>query len=77
VSDATKKTGWFGVMSLRLLFRPLQQDEATAFASLQAGENFGAMCEGLCVWHAADEVPLRAVNLLKHWIEQGLVTELH
>jgi len=77
VSDATKKDWLVWRHELRLLFRPLQQDEATAFASLQAGENFGAMCEGLCVWHAADEVPLRAVNLLKHWIEQGLVTELH
>lgn len=61
---------------LRLLFRLLDQDEASVLADLMAGENFAAMCEKLCAWHAADEVPLRAVNLLRRWIDEGIVTEL-
>jgi len=72
VSDATKKDWLVWRHELRLLFRPLQQDEATHSPACRLAKISAAMCEGLCVWHAADEV--RCVqHLLKHWIEQGLV----
>ncbi len=75
--SATAKSSWLVWRhELRVLFRPLDQDEAAALASLRAGENFSAMCERLCAWHAAGEVPLRAINLLKRWIDNGIVTEL-
>jgi len=34
------------------------------------------MCEALCEWHDADEVPLAAAGMLKRWIVENLLTRL-
>lgn len=57
-------------------FYALAQDEAWAIDAMQNQETFGAICEGLCQWHAEDAVGMRAATLLKGWIHSGLINDL-
>jgi len=34
------------------------------------------MCEALCDWHEADDVPLVAAGMLKRWIVEELIVRL-
>jgi hypothetical protein len=54
-------------------WRSLDRDEAWALDAAARGQDFGALCEGLCEWHAPDAVPLRAASLLRTWLEEGLL----
>jgi hypothetical protein len=55
-------------------YRSLEPDEVAALAVVRAGGTFGAICEALCEWHDADQVPLVAAGMLKRWlIEEMLV----
>ena len=63
--------------NLKTLFRTLEADEAQIFAAAQQGDNFSELCEQLSVWvEDAENIPLRAVSLLKTWLAQGLLTDL-
>jgi hypothetical protein len=63
--------------NLKTLFRTLEADEAHMFAAAQRGANFSEMCEQLSEWvDDAEQIPLRAVSLLKMWLSQELVTDL-
>jgi len=55
-------------------FRSLQQDELRAFDCLCAGDNFADICTALATQFAVEEVPYRAVTLLKTWLAQGLIS---
>lgn len=55
-------------------WRSLTADEAWMLDAARAGANFGALCEGLCRWHAPEAVALQAAGYLKLWIADGLVT---
>jgi hypothetical protein len=57
-------------------WRALESDELSALQALQAGANFGGVCESLCVWHSDDAVALRAASLLKRWISDELIAHL-
>ena len=61
---------------LTTYFRSLQADEAWALLALRNGTTFGGICEGLCDWHTAEQVPLRAMELLKCWIGEGLLSQI-
>jgi hypothetical protein len=63
--------------NLKTLFRTLENDEALMFAAARQGANFSQMCEQLseCI-DDAEQLPLRAVSLLKTWISQELVADL-
>lgn len=61
---------------LQTYFRSLPVDEAWALDALRAGENFGAICEGLCEWIDAAHVALHAAGLLKQWIGDGMLCGL-
>lgn len=56
-------------------FYQLDKDEAWGLDAIQAGSNFGDICEGLCQWHSEEEVGMRAASLLRAWIESGLITK--
>ncbi len=57
-------------------FRSLNVDEAWALDAVQRGENFAAICEGLCEWVAAQHVAPHAAGLLKQWLTDGLICEI-
>ena len=61
---------------LKTQYRSLEPAEATALQVMRAGGTFGAMCEVLCEWHDADEVPLVAAGMLKRWIVEELLTSV-
>ncbi len=62
--------------ALTTYFRSLETDEAAALDTLQHGGNFAEMCERLCEWHAPEQIPVRAMGLLKRWVEEGLVSRI-
>jgi hypothetical protein len=57
-------------------YKVLDQKEVSALQTLQQGQTFEAVCEGLLQWCAEDEVAQQAVNLLLRWINDGIVSEL-
>ena len=61
---------------LTTYFRSLEPDEAAALDLIADNGNFADMCETLCNWHEAEEVPVLAMTLLKRWIEEGLISSL-
>jgi hypothetical protein len=62
---------------LKTLFRTLEPDEARLFAAANQGDNFSQLCEILSEWmQDAEQIPLRAVSLLKAWISQELVADI-
>lgn len=58
----------------RTWFRSLSVDEAWALDAAMTGENFAAICEGLCEWIDARNVALHAAGLMKQWITDGIVS---
>jgi hypothetical protein len=58
---------------LRTQYRSLEPAETAALQVTRAGGTFGEMCEALCAWHDADEVPLVAAGMLKRWLVEELL----
>lgn len=54
-------------------WRSLTADEAWMLHATTEGADFGALCEGLCQWHAQDAVAMQAASYLKLWLNDGLV----
>ena len=61
---------------LKTQYRSLEPDETAALEVVRSGGSFGEMCEALCEWHEAEEVPLVAAGMLKRWIVEELLTGL-
>lgn len=61
---------------LQILYRPLEQSETWCLQAFLRNENFSQVCAGLCEWFAEDEVPLKAVQYLQQWLQDGLVAEI-
>jgi len=61
---------------LKEFFRPLAPAEEHALTAARAGENFGDICTVLCEHMREEEAPQRAAELLRGWIESGLITAL-
>ena len=59
---------------LRTQYRSLEPAEAAALTVVRAGGTFGALCEALCEWHEAEEVPLLAAGMLKRWLVEEMLT---
>jgi hypothetical protein len=57
-------------------YRSLQPDEYAASNVASSGGTFEAICAALCDWHAEEQVPLRAVGLLKSWIADELLVSV-
>jgi hypothetical protein len=61
---------------LKTQYRSLDPAESAALQLMRRGGTFGQMCETLCEWHEADEVPLAAAGMLKRWIVEELLTSV-
>lgn len=57
-------------------WRSLEADEAWALEAVQAGKNFGELCEGLCRWHESAGTAMQAASLLKRWLNDCLITHV-
>jgi hypothetical protein len=62
---------------LQNYFRSASVEEAFALDAMLRGESFGAICEGLLEWIDAQNVAVHAAGLLKLWLTDGLVGEVH
>ena len=61
---------------LQNYFRPLDTAEAFALDSLRNGNDFAAICSGLCDHFEPQQVGLKAAGYLKNWIRMGIVSEV-
>ena len=57
-------------------FRSLDVTEAWALDAAGNGEDFSAVCEGLCEWIDAQHVATHAAGLLKRWAADGLIAKI-
>lgn len=60
---------------LQVFFQSLSVEEAWALDAAKRGQSFAQICEGLCEWIDEQNVGLRAAELLKKWLEYGLITK--
>lgn len=61
---------------LRILFREMPDEEATALTAFAEGCCFSEVCEQLCERLPESQVPGYAAGLLRHWIEAGLIKKI-
>lgn len=62
--------------NLQVVYRPIDTAEAWALNAFLTQKNFADVCEGLCEWFAAEQVPAQVAQYLQHWIRGGLVIEI-
>lgn len=63
-------------IGLDVKFRALPADEAWAIDAMRRGEDFAAICEGLCGFIDADQAAFRAAGLIRTWIEADLIGQI-
>ena len=56
-------------------FRSLEKDELAALRLVKDFRAFPKICEELALYHG-EEAPQKAVELLKEWMQSGMITEL-
>lgn len=77
VELATESQAWLiWREDLQVLYRSLTQEEAWVFSMFADDKNFADVCEGLCTWFPAEQVPMQAAQYLQHWIGSGLIEEI-
>lgn len=54
-------------------YRSVAADEAAALQTLLMQQTFAELCGALCEWHEDEDVPVRAVTLLKGWIRDSMI----
>ena len=57
-------------------WRSLGEDEAWVLDAAREGRSFAELCEGLCRWHEATDVALKAASFLKLWFSDGLISRI-
>jgi hypothetical protein len=60
-------------IDLEVKFRRLETDEAGALARLESGADFAILCEALAEAAGPDKAAYRAAELLRGWIDSGLI----
>lgn len=74
--ETESKTWLIWRENLQVLYRPLTQEEAWALSIFADDKNFADVCDGLCRWFPAEQVPMQAAQYLQHWIGSGLIEEI-
>lgn len=57
-------------------FRSLTAQEAWALDAARNGENFSALCEGLCQWVEEDQAAATAAGFLHRWVTDGVIKKV-
>lgn len=63
--------------NLQVVYRPIDTAEAWALNAFLTQKNFADVCDDLCEWFTAEQVPMHAAQYLQHWIRGGLVIKIH
>lgn len=67
--------GWtFWRASLRVHYRSLDIDEAFVLDAAREGASFAELCAAIVEWVDEQNAPMRAVELLKQWLVDGMIT---
>ncbi len=61
---------------LQVVFRPMDKPEAWCMQLFMQNKNFSNICEGLCEWFPADQVPMKAAQYLQQWLQAGLIKHI-
>jgi hypothetical protein len=61
---------------LRLLFRPLGENELMALDTFYAGASFAEVCEKLSESIALEQVPISIAGFIQQWLSEGLIVGL-
>lgn len=62
---------------LQVVYRALEQSEASALLAFLSQKNFAEVCTELCNWFAEEQVPMQAARFLQQWLQAGLITGIH
>src|SRR5690606_14854706 len=57
-------------------FRPMATDEAGCYDLMRDGGGFGAMCAALAAQRDQTDAVTRGAEILKDWLERGLVAAI-
>jgi hypothetical protein len=61
---------------LVIYWRSVDAAEAWARDAFSNGRSFADVCDGLCDFLDADEVPVAAAGMLRQWVAEGLITKI-
>ncbi|RZA02993.1 MAG: DUF2063 domain-containing protein [Moraxellaceae bacterium] len=61
---------------LQVLYRSIDETEHWCLDTFLNNKNFSDICEGLCTWLSADQVPQKAAQYLQSWLQNGLVSKI-
>jgi len=76
---ATEPNAWLVWREdLQVVYRALEQAEASAMQAFMSQKNFAEVCSELCNWFAEEQVttqvPMQAARYLQQWLQAGLIT---
>lgn len=61
---------------LQVVYRAMSKPENWCMQTFLHQKNFSDVCEGLCEWFPAEEVPMKAAQYLQQWLQNGLITKV-
>ena len=61
---------------LKTLYRSMDVDEAWAMDSMLSGQNFTAICTGVCEWVDEQHAAVRVAGFIQNWINEGLIQKV-
>jgi hypothetical protein len=77
LADLPVHQGWIvSRIDTKIFHREVADDEEDALDTIASGGSFADVCEQLCRWHDADDVAVRAVILLRGWVENGWIARM-
>ncbi|MBT6275103.1 MAG: DUF2063 domain-containing protein [Chromatiales bacterium] len=59
------------------LYRSMEVDEAFALEAVAYGECFAHICDGLCEWVDSQHAAMHAAGMLRRWVTDGVLSEVH
>lgn len=76
IQSETKQHWLLWRFNLESYFAPLNTEQLFMLQAIQAGKNFGEICEELCQWLDEEEVIQFAAGNLRTWIGDGVFSAL-
>ncbi len=55
----------------------MESDEDWFFIQARQGVSFGELCEGLSAWHSEEEIPARAAEIIRRWINEKMLANIN
>lgn len=61
---------------LQVVYRAISKPESWCLQTFKDNKTFSDVCEGLCEWFPAEEVPMKAAQYLQQWLHNGLIAKV-